>query len=261
MNNARQPEREVVEAAEAGKLEARLRRSIEAGKAKDALALLRELEALGKASSSQLVVTTYLLAVVRSAPLAAQEASGDLIGIARDVVDVVEPWFARDLENFAEVAEGGRHAALHALMHVAAGAGKLDQALTIRALDQAGNARCARRWASEGIETSPGCHAHYPNAYGNAQLVGHLVEAGQFADVPGLLDLLAALTGMETGIEAESRDAFGEEEVGALDLVLASQAPGDLVSRCKKRLAVIAAGAEPEGLWPRTRARLAAASR
>jgi hypothetical protein len=251
-----QPERNVIEGAAAAELEGRLRRAVEVGRAEDAQSILIELEGLAAGSQSRLVVTTYLLCVVRGAALVARNEAADVLALARDVIGVVEPWFSRDVEDFVEVAEGGRHAALHALMHVAAETGKFDQALAIRNLDNAGNRRCGMRWASEGIASTPGCHALYPNAYGHAQLIGHLVEAGRYEAVPGLLDGLAALTGQTSGIEAETLDAVGEEEVGALDAVLSFKAPAALIERCKARRAEVVELAQPASAWPRTWARL-----
>ena len=254
----RQPDPDVVEGAEAGRLESQVRRAIESGKATDAIEALQSLQVLANSSSARLVVTTYLLCVVRAAPVVARSGGGDLVALARDIVDIVEPWFARPLDDFSEVAEGGRHAALHALMHVAAAAGRIEDALTIRSLDHAGNLRCVRRWADEKLPGSPGCHAHYPNAYATAQIIGHLVEAKRFGDIPPLLDQLLAITSLAGTVEPETLDACTEEEVGALQSVSGSGGPADLMARCARRLEHISESTQSDDAWPRTRARLTA---
>lgn len=232
-----------------------------AGRAEEALAALREIEALAGTQPWCGVADARLMALGSLGPIAGRAGVPDVATLARRVEALAEPWFAADLDGFMEVAEGGRHAALNGLMHAAARSGDLDLAIAIRRVDEAATARAVARWAVECRAGSSGSHACYPTAYGAAQLIVYLVEKGRFADVEPLLDTLARLTReaiAEADAGGEIHDAFADEEARALACVLgAGTAPAALRARCAERARGLAGLAQPPERWPRTRSALA----
>ena len=239
-------------------VDGQLRRAVAAGDAAAALIHLDELLRLAEASSSPDIAPRCLLAVGHAAPVLASCDGLEVRRLADAVVRLVEPWFGAPIDEFAEVAEGARHAALHPLMLAAARAGDFETCLIVRDLEDRANERCFERWAREGIASSPGSHSLYPSAYGTRQLVELMALKSAFAKVPSLLDKLSILTARFQGDrDREVADAFASEEVAVLAAVLSAPAPPEFAQRCRERCAAIAAFAVPEADWPRTRGKLA----
>lgn len=239
----------------------RLRLAVDGG---DEAAIAREIETLhdlALGADTALGLRAPLMAIGSAAPLLVHGAPGTLRRFADTVVRLAEPFFDAPFNDFVEVAEGTRHRALHALMGAAAQSGDFETALVIRQAEDEANERSYQRWVLEAISTSPGTHALYPTAYGTRQLIEFLVERNDYAAVPALLSTLQGL--IERNLpdtDNEARDAYGDEEAGALAAVLASPAPAALAERCIARREALRALAVPAEDWPRTIAALDAGS-